>query len=70
MSDPIQPPPGYTTEPPTEPGWYRVWKSDFYHGPFRVEEVYMVRPGELCTCLLLNVNACEGWYWGPRVDFP
>ena len=24
MSDPIQPPPGYTTEPPTAPGWYRV----------------------------------------------
>ena len=24
-----EPPPGYVAEPPTEPGWYRVWSLEY-----------------------------------------
>lgn len=68
MTEQRTPPPGYTSEPPTEPGWYRVWCADFYDGPYRVKHVLRDPRGELgVSCL----DLCEltGWYWGPKVEF-
>ena len=49
MSD-LQPPPGYVSTPPSEPGWYRVWNPD-EGGEYWIElielingKLYLYRP--------------------------
>jgi hypothetical protein len=67
----IQPPPGYTSTPPTEPGWYKVWNRKFDPHPFRMEEVYRpfyVRELHHGNGWKLN-GPIDGWFWGPRVEF-
>lgn len=72
MSDPIQSPPGYTSDLPTEVGWYKVWNPKFHKSPFRVKEV---RRNSWGTNLFISgpfdVRDCKGWYWNhERVKFP
>ena len=70
MTNQPQPPAGYTAEPPTEPGWYRVWSKDFRPGgPFIVMEVWSNTLSELCVAGPFRVTECDGWFWGPRVEF-
>lgn len=69
----VTPPPGYTTTPPTEEGWYRVWSDDFL-GFYRVTEVWRSRSwgetsGELCVNGPWRVDNLDGWFWGPKVEF-
>lgn len=75
MTDPIQPPPGYTATPPTEAGWYRVWCDGFYNSPYRCKEVWQSRScsgtgGRLCVDGPHLVDEIEDWFWGPKVEFP
>lgn len=68
MSDPIQPPPGYTAEPPSEAGEYKIWCTAT--GEFSVAVVRRERnliyvwgdDGKVCV----EDIAC---LWGPKVEF-
>lgn len=70
MTDQIQPPPGYTSEPPSEPGWYRCWNEIAGYG------VMAVRGPDSYPGLYVwgddgkfPVDEVDG-YWGSKIEFP
>lgn len=70
MSKEIQPPPGYTSTPPTEEGWYKVWCADFYKKPFRVVEVWGNPWGKELLVNGSDVRELDGWHWYPaKIEF-
>lgn len=78
-----QPPTGYVSEPPTKPGWYRVWsleefwppaqkvaKAAGWYGVFRL----MNYDGEIIVILDDDQTTAEdmiekGFFFGPKVEF-
>lgn len=74
MSDPIQPPTGYKSEPPTEEGWYRI--AGYHHGMYhyRCLRVEYTPNGELGywsdSGSRWRPLSWVGEWWGTRVEFP
>ncbi len=73
MSDnAIQPPPGYTSEPPTEEGWYRLWKvvDEYGEDGYSVTQVLW---SNLSKKLVYDndmpITRVGGCFWGPKVRF-
>ena len=66
-----QPPPGYTPTPPTEPGWYRVWKVLDESSDQRVVHVWRSSKGdrELFFSKGYPMKQMPRWFWGPKVEF-
>lgn len=66
----IQPPPGYVSTPPSEPGWYRVWCADCpRRGPFKVMEVWRGQTGDLRVNNGLWFVTEVDCFWGLKVEF-
>lgn len=66
------PPPGYTTTPPTEEGWYKVCHNNcFMLDHFMCKRVFIFKGNLLVERFdkWLKVGDCD-FLWGPRIEFP
>jgi hypothetical protein len=72
MTDNIQPPEGYTSEPPKEPGWYKVWDESWGDPPFRIVRVFW-SSGYKCLWVYREGRLSDVKYfrWHPaKIEFP